>query len=1056
MIEALFLLIINFFSLQSISGEAISLDNFNSLSGWHEIASEGVEMSLKKVPGFEGSALAIRFNFKKGTGYAIAEKDFNIELPGNYRFTFWYRGETPLNNFEFKLIDSVGNVFWVKELNIDYPKKWTKRAIRKKDITFAWGPSGGGIIRKVAKIQFVVSSGEGGSGTIYIDDFKLQPLPPDSTHYPDPLVRGSSFVPGHPPSSAIDTLSSTYWQSSGHSKKEWLILDCQMLREVGGITLKWHCDQFARDYFVELSDNGKIWSRAYRVINGNGGVDNIYLPETVTRFIKLVFLEPNSGSIYAVADVRLHTADFASSLNSFFDSLAQVSPPGWYPKYFYGKQTYWTLLGINGDTQSGLMNEEGQIEVRKSGFSLEPFIYINDSLVTWADVNTTQSLLDGYIPVPSVKWERGSLELNITAYAIGPPGSSAIIERYCVKNRGSTDINGKLFVAIRPFQVNPPWQFLNNPGGVTKITNISYEKGAVSVNGEKRSLVALTRPNNFGATTFDHGDIIEYISTGKLPGSKSVVDHFDRASAALEYELALKPGAVKEFDLISPFHSDGFPFTTYVRDPVILVQQLMDSIKDYWKRELNLVKFDLPEEEKGLLNTIRANLAYILISRNGPALQPGSRSYNRSWIRDGALISAALLRFGFTKEVEEFIDWYSKFIGRNGKVPCVVDSRGGDPVPENDSHGEFIYATMQYFNFTHDTTWLRRKLPVIKRVVNYINYLRSKRMTEKYISGTDEDRACYGLVPESISHEGYSNKPEHSYWDDFFTFLGLKDAARIAYLLGDRDLEVSLKKERDNFEGDLIRSIELAMHLKKISYMPGCVELGDFDPTSTSIGIDPVGLFYSPLHQLFKNTFDKYYDYFEKRKRDEVNWSDFTPYEMRIIGSLIQMGQPRRAYELLKYFMIYRRPESWNGWAEVVWKDRSSPKFIGDLPHAWVGAEFLRSVRTFFVYENDDDSTVHIGAGIPMIWLSNGRNISVKNIPTYHGKISYEIHKLSDSVIYVIDIGQKVKHCNIVVHSPDGIPIKDVNPEGALIKRFDRNLVTLKPQTTHVVVELMY
>ena len=38
----------------------------------------------------------------------------------------------------------------------------------------------------------------------------------------------------------------------------------------------------------------------------------------------------------------------------------------------------------------------------------------------------------------------------------------------------------------------------------------------------------------------------------------------------------------------------------------------------------------------------------MLMSRDGPALAPGTRSYSRSWIRDGAMISEGLLRMGVT------------------------------------------------------------------------------------------------------------------------------------------------------------------------------------------------------------------------------------------------------------------------------------------------------------------------------------------------------------------------------------------------------------------------
>ena len=56
----------------------------------------------------------------------------------------------------------------------------------------------------------------------------------------------------------------------------------------------------------------------------------------------------------------------------------------------------------------------------------------------------------------------------------------------------------------------------------------------------------------------------------------------------------------------------------------------------------------------------------------------------------------------------------------SGKIPCVVDKRGADPVPENDSQGEYIYLIRQYFDFTKDTSMLVSKWDNIKSTVNYI------------------------------------------------------------------------------------------------------------------------------------------------------------------------------------------------------------------------------------------------------------------------------------------------------------------------------------------------
>ena len=279
---------------------------------------------------------------------------------------------------------------------------------------------------------------------------------------------------------------------------------------------------------------------------------------------------------------------------------------------------------------------------------------------------------------------------------------------------------------------------------------------------------------------------------------------------------------------------------------------------DFWKSKVNHIKFNLPESADRIVNTYKSNLAYILINRDKAGIQPGSRSYERSWIRDGALTSSALLKSGIVNEVKDFIDWYTAHQFENGKVPCVVDSRGPDPVPENDSHGELIYLIREYFNFTKDTTFLRSKNENVKKAVEYIESLIAERSTDHFKNGNDSVRAYYGLVTESISHEGYSAKPMHSYWDDFFTMKGLKDAVEIQKILGEKESYERIKKVRDTFKENLYNSLKLAMKTRKIDYIPGCVELGDFDATSTTIALTPCNeLENFPKPEVY-NTFDKY------------------------------------------------------------------------------------------------------------------------------------------------------------------------------------------------------
>jgi hypothetical protein len=351
------------------------------------------------------------------------------------------------------------------------------------------------------------------------------------------------------------------------------------------------------------------------------------------------------------------------------------------------------------------------------------------------------------------------------------------------------------------------------------------------------------------------------------------------------------------------------------------------------------------------------------------------------------------LKSGIVNEVKDFINWYTANQYENGKVPCVVDARGPDPVPENDSHGEMIYLIKEYFNFTKDTTFLRSKNENVLRAVSYIESLIAQRSTDHFKNGNDSVRAYYGIMPESISHEGYSAKPMHSYWDDFFTMKGLKDAAEIQRILGNDSSYKRIKNLRDTFRQNLYSSINLAIKTKRIDYIPGCVELGDFDATSTTIALSPCNELQNLPRPYAVNTFDKYFKFFEERRENKSEWTAYTPYENRLIGSFIFLDERDRAHQLIDYSLGDQRPQGWNHWAEVVWRDKRYPGYIGDMPHTWVGSDFINAVRSMFVYENEYDSSLVVGAGLYQDWIESPGGMSIENLPTYYGELSYSIKK---------------------------------------------------------------
>jgi len=1012
---------------------AIFRDDFQDPSQWQALPSAGVRLALSGAEANTGRALRLDFDFAGHAGWAAARREVAIDLPENWEFDFSLRGEAQANDLEIKLIDASGqNVWWAVRRDLAPPAAGTTLRLKKRHFSFAWGPAGGGEIRHVAALEVTVTARAGGKGWITIDALKLTPLPPPGPPAHPPAVTASSSAPGFPPEPAMDGDPATAWRSNGPGPA-WIEIDFGEKREYGGLTIEWEPNRFARRYAVETSDGGNAWTAARTVQESNGGRDDLYLPESESRYVRLTLSEPGGRVGYGIREIVVQPLSYSATPNAFFEAIARDAPRGTYPRSFSGEQSYWTVAGVDGDTENALVGEDGSVEPARGSFSVEPFLFFDGQLLRWSDVAITHALEEGDLPIPRVLWRKGPLHLTITAFAFGPPGGSSLQARYRVGNSGPRRLRGKLYLAVRPFQVNPPTQFLNGPGGVTKIRSLEWDGSAVVVDGIRRVLVSVP-PSGFGAASFDAGPVTGRLAGDRLPAPASARDEFGYASGAIAFDLDLAPGADDEVSLELPIHpgvpgSPGHRMLTR-REARSLVARRLAACAREWRAKIGSVSFEGPPAAQPLLRTLRSNLAYVLVERDGPALRPGTRSYARSWIRDGALISAALLRLGQAEAVRAYIEWFAKYQDADGRVPCCVDRRGADAVPENDSHGELLFLIAEHWRFTHDLEFLRRRLPNVERAVAYIDALRQKRRTEEY--RTPEKLLFFGLLPESISHEGYSAKPVHSYWDDFWALKGLKDATDLAAALDREDLRSRWAAIRNEFEKDLSASLSRTIASRGIDFLPGSAELADFDPTATTIALDPAGTrSLLPQRELLR-TFERYEEEFRLRRDGNTTWDAYTPYEIRTVGTFVRLGSRERAHELLDFFLADRRPAGWNQWAEVVGREPRAPRFVGDMPHAWVGTDFIRSCLDLFAWEREKDGALVLAAGIPAGWLRGGPGVSVRRLRTPHGLLDYTLRNEKRGLRFSVT-GPAMPPGGLALRPPLDAPPRRVTVNGKVV-----------------------
>lgn len=975
------------------------LDAFDDVGAWRGSASDGVGASVHADAGKQGAGLRLDFDFGKVAGYAIAERELPLDLPENFEISFYVRGSAPVNNFEFKLVDASGdNVWWVNRRDFRFPQEWRLVRIKRRQIEFAWGPTTDRSLHRTASIQFVVSAGhDGGSGSFWIDDLRIRELPADGGTPPPLEISASSTAPGSAASNAQDGDRGTAWKSLPRRARETMTLDLGRSREFGGLVLHWLEGAHASHYDVELSDDGRSWRSVRSVEEGNGGTDFLWLPESEAQFARLV-MRDGPGRVYGLAEIEVKDIEFGASANAFVSNLARAAPRGHYPRGFIGEQNYWTVVGVDGGASEALLSEDGALEVAKGSFSIEPFLMTPAGLLTWVDVTISHSLLDDYLPIPTVTWNHATLAFSVTVFAAGSSERSRLVARYEIRNKLDTNQPLELVLALRPFQVNPPSQSLNIQGGVSPVHDITWNGTAIGVDGRPR-VFPMQAPDLFSGSPLDGGGVPEILTLGPLQPRAEIRDVSGFASGVLVFREDLGPKAVRTIDVIVPLDGPDEPPPPPAPGPQDWYGRERAVVADAWREKLDRVSIILPGQGMALVNAVRTALAHVLINRDGAALQPGSRSYERSWIRDGAMTSEALLRLGHEDVVRDFVRWYAPYQFPDGKVPCCVDRRGADPVPEHDSHGELIFAIAELYRYTRDRPQLAALWPHIQRSIQYMDSLRA---AERLAAAAGEvQRPFYGLLSASISHEGYSAKPVHSYWDDFWGLKGYKDAVQMAQALSLDDEADRLTRSLEEFRTDLYASLAATIARHRIAYLPGSAELGDYDATSTTIALDPAGEMDKLPPSQLTATFERYWQDVLGRRDGTTAWDAFTPYEWRTVGAFVRLGWIERAHALIDFHMGMRRPTGWNQWAEVVGRDMRQPRFIGDMPHGWVASDFIRSVLDLLAYVRERDSSLVVAGGVPPVWL-DGTGVSVRNLRTPFGRLSYSFARRSDRCVLEI------------------------------------------------------
>ncbi|MDD4734889.1 MAG: discoidin domain-containing protein, partial [Kiritimatiellae bacterium] len=808
---------------------------------------------------------------------------------------------------------------------------------------------------------------------------------------------------------AFDGSFDTVWKGP-ESAPYALDIDLRGEKNLGGIWIKWG-ENFATRATLFTSTDGKTWEQVARISDGTGGKDILLHKGRKARAIRLRIDETRGNLPVEIQDISLCSPGEHENSLLKYNFVAKKHRRGIYPLQFLNEQVYWTLVGTPGDSDEALLDEYGNFEPRQKAGSLQPYLQVGDEIVCAPDAPVLEhSMEGGYLPMPCVGWHTTPISLRIRAMARGKDPDSACYVSYTLKNVTDQPQKGRFFLVVRPVQINPSWQF----GGVSPIESLEYkdlsEGLGVFVN-DTLQYASLTPPSATAIRAFEQGDIIEDLLRGRFPRSDGLKNAGKELSGALAYEMDLAPGEEQCVIIAAPVHESRADIREFAReiggDPSQaknVFEKVYSEVALQWRDLLDRVTIEIPEQR--MISIMKAQLAYIMINRDGPAIQPGSRNYKRAFMRDGCLTSGALLRMGCTNEVRDYLDWYSQRVDKEGWVPPILNNDGSINQGfgwdnEYDSQGEYLFAMMQYYQFTKDRSLIIKYFDAIYGAMKYLVALREKTLAPGYMANEEAPERFVGVLPRSISHEGY-NPPVHSYWDMFFALKGLKDGAVAAHLAGRDEVAVWAKKQYHLFRKSMQESMKSTVDWKGVDYVPACAEYADCDPTSTAIAFFPCGEQEIMSEERMRRTYEIYYNSFRQRLRP--GWHGYTPYEVRVIPALVELGHKDQAKQVLDTILRDCRPRGWKHLPEVVVSDARKGSYMGDMPHTWIGSAIVNSVRFMIVHE--DGNKLVLLKGIPDNWVE-GEGLRVANLPTHFGTLDMSA-RMQDGTLGVL-LGGSIK-----------------------------------------------
>ena len=370
--------------------------------------------------------------------------------------------------------------------------------------------------------------------------------------------------------------------------------------------------------------------------------------------------------------------------------------------------------------------------------------------------------------------------------------------------------------------------------------------------------------------------------------------------------------------------------------------------------------------------------------KNGlPAFQVGPTCYRGLWVVDGSFLLEAMTYLGRANETRAGIKYLMSFQRADGGI-MLIDGHWKET-------GIALWAVTRHARLTGDQGWLRDNWPKVERAVAFIRQMRR-------MPAADAPNA--GLIPDGFSDGGLADKvPE--YTNIYWTLAGWRAAVEAARWLGNDAEAAAWQREYDDFYATFRRAAERDRKTDAHGhrYLPIRMAKGE--------GIPPQKAQWGFLHSVFPGKVFAASDPLVQSNMAmlqscecqglvrDTGWlkDGIWTYFASFYGhAWLWLGDGDKAARTLYAFGNHASPL-------LCWREEQMPvgegdAVVGDMPHNWASAEFIRLTRHCLALERGND--LHLFEGFPAKWAAPGAVTKMKDIATEFGPLSLEFRVSKD------------------------------------------------------------